>query len=124
MLTSDEILIKVMAREGYATAADSQLKAAIDLKMTDELLAEGFARELINKIQNMRKGGGLEVTDRIHLGISSSQQADRAMEMFGDYIKSETLAVDLDTIIEREIRQEWNINGVDTTIALEKFKTS
>jgi len=124
VLTSDEISIKVLAREGYAAAADSQLKAAIDLKMTDELLAEGFARELINKIQNMRKSGGLEVTDRIHLGISSSHQTDRAMEMFGEYIKSETLAVDLDTIVEREIRQEWKINGIDTVIALEKQKTS
>lgn len=123
-MTSDEILIKVIAREGYAAAADSQLKAAIDLEMTDELLAEGFARELINKIQNMRKSGGLEVTDRIHLGISASPEAERAAAMFGDYIKSETLAVDLDKIIEREIKQEWNINGVDTIIALEKTKTS
>jgi hypothetical protein len=70
----------------------------------------------------MRKSGGLEVTDRIHLGVSSSRQADRAVTMFGEYIKSETLAVDMDTIIEREIRHEWNINGVDTIIALEKIK--
>ena len=119
-MTSDEIHVKVMAREGYAAAADSQLKVAIDLRMTDELLAEGFARELVNKIQNMRKSGGLEVTDRIRLGISSSPEAQQALKSFGDYIASETLAVGLDSDIDRRIKKEWNINGIDTVIALEK----
>ncbi|MCP4582595.1 MAG: isoleucine--tRNA ligase [candidate division Zixibacteria bacterium] len=121
VLTSEEILIKVRAKEGYAAAADGRLKVAINLTMTEQLLAEGFARELINKIQNMRKGGGLEVTDRIHLGISQSTEADQAVKMFGDYIVNETLAVGLDTDVSRKIKKEWNINGIDTVIALEKI---
>ncbi len=119
-LTTEEVHIKVLPREGYAAAADNQLKVAIDLTMTDTLIAEGFARELVNKIQNMRKNGGLEVTDRINLGISASDEIDKAVKMFGDYIKSETLSVGLDNNIDRSIKKEWNINGIDTVIAIEK----
>ena len=120
VLTSEEVNIKVTAREGYAAAADSQLKIALNLKLNDELLAEGFARELINKIQNMRKNGGLDVTDRIKLGISDSKEINGALKMFGEYIKNETLAVALDSDVNRKISQEWDINGVKTVIALEK----
>jgi isoleucyl-tRNA synthetase len=119
-LTLDEVLIKVMPKEGYTAASDGKLKVALDLQLDDRLIAEGFARELVNKIQNMRKTGGLEVTDRIQLGISSSTEISRAIELFGDYIKNETLAVSLDDNTDRKIKKEWDINGIDTVISLEK----
>jgi isoleucyl-tRNA synthetase len=119
-LTTEDVHIKVTSGEGYAAAADGQLKVALSLKLTETLLAEGFARELVNKIQNMRKSGGLEVTDRIKLGISLSEEAKRAIEMFGNYIQNETLAVSLDQELNRPIKQEWDINGTATVIALEK----
>ena len=121
VLTSDEITVKVISENGYSAVADSHLKVAVDLTLNDSLKAEGFARELINKIQNMRKDAGLEVTDRIKLGISKSEQSENTVKMFGDYIKNETLAVELDEQIDRDIKKEWNINGVSTIIALEKI---
>jgi isoleucyl-tRNA synthetase len=93
---------------------------AIDLSLSDDLLAEGFARELVNKIQNMRKSANLEVTDRIRLGISHSDQADKALKKYGNYIKNETLAVELNDEVNRKIKQEWDINGVATLIAFDK----
>jgi len=120
VLTSEEIAINVVPENGFAVAVDSHLKVVLDLALTDELLAEGFARELVNKIQNMRRNAGFEVTDRIKLGVSSSEQAEKAIKMFGDYIKNETLAVLLDDQAERKIKKEWNINGVTTLITLEK----
>jgi len=120
VLTSEEITIKVVPENGFAVAVDSHLKVVLDLALTDELLAEGFARELVNKIQNMRRNAGLEVTDRIKLGVSNSKQVEKAIKVFGDYIKSETLAVLLDDQVERSIKKEWNINGVTTLIALER----
>jgi len=121
LLTLDEITVKVVAEEGYAAAVDNRLKAAIDLTMTEELLAEGFARELINKIQNMRRDSGFEVTDRIKLGVSHSEQCSKAIDLFGDYIKNETLTVELDNNTDRGTGKEWNINGVVTLIAIEKL---
>jgi len=120
ILTVEEIAVKVMPKKGFAAAADNRLKIALDLALSEELLAEGFARELVNKIQNMRKTSGLEVTDRIRLGVSASEQAGKAIKSFGNYIKNETLANELDHKLDRQIKKEWNINGVNTIIALEK----
>jgi isoleucyl-tRNA synthetase len=120
LLTEAEIALKVTPAEGYAAAADSRLKVAIDLKLDDRLLAEGFARELVNKIQNMRKGAGLEVIDRIRLGISRSPEADKAFAGFSDYLKNETLAVDIDNDTDKDIKQTWDINGVQTIVAISK----
>ena len=122
VLTETEIALKVSAVDGFAAAAESKLKVVIDLKLDDNLLAEGFARELVNKIQNMRKSAGFEVTDKINLGISKSPQADKAVAGFADYLKSETLAVGLDDNTERHYKQTWDVNGVSTVIAIDKVK--
>ena len=120
VLTSDEIVIKVVPAEGFTAAADNLIKVAIELRLDERLQAEGFARELVNRIQNMRKNAGLEVTDRIKLGISHSSQSEMAVKMFGQYIKNETLAVEIDDKVDRDIKQQWKINGMDTIITLEK----
>jgi len=69
----------------------------------------------------MRRNAGFEVTDRINLGIADVTELRPALKMFGDYIKNETLAVGLDHNVSREVSQEWNINGVNTLIAVEKI---
>jgi isoleucyl-tRNA synthetase len=120
MLTQNEIALKVSPATGYAAAADSKLKVAIDLALDEQLLAEGFARELVNKIQNMRKSAGLEVVDRIKLGISKSPEADKALALFEDYLKNETLAVEITNDTNKETKQTWDINGVQTEIAITK----
>jgi len=94
-----DVRIKIIPKDGYSVSSDGRIKIALDLKLDDNLVAEGNARELVNKIQNLRKSADLQVTDRIVLGISSNVETEKALAKFNDYIKSETLAeeiVDID----------------------------
>jgi len=118
----DDVKVRISAHEGFSVGADGNIKAALDLKLDDELLAEGNARELINKIQNLRKTAGLDVTDRITLGISSNSETQKAFGRFTDYIKSETLTDSLTDNCDFENSQEFDLNGVKTVVALEKIK--
>ena len=77
---------------GWLVANEGNLTVALEIELTDELRKEGMARELINRIQNMRKDGGLEITDRIHIIISPNEQTDEALNAFEDYIKTQVLA--------------------------------
>ena len=77
---------------GWLVANEGNLTVALEIELTDELRKEGMARELINRIQNMRKDGGLEITDRIHIIISPNEQTDEAIHAFEDYIKTQVLA--------------------------------
>ena len=77
---------------GWLVANEGNLTVALEIELTDELRKEGMARELINRIQNMRKDGGLEITDRIHIIISPNEQTDEAINAFEDYIKTQVLA--------------------------------
>jgi len=75
---------------------------------------------LVNKIQNMRKSAGLEVVDRIKLGISQSPEADNAIALYAEYLKNETLAVEITNNTDKETRQSWDVNGVQTEIGISK----
>ena len=77
---------------GWLVANEGNLTVALEVELTDELLKEGMARELINRIQNLRKESGLEITDRICVAIAPNQQVADAVESFGDYIKTQVLA--------------------------------
>ena len=88
--------------------------------MTDDLRAEGYARELVNKIQNMRKSSGFQVTDRITVAVSSEAEAVMAaMDCFREYIMTETLADSLDKLSTND-GMEWNINEHKTLIRVTK----
>ena len=93
-LSGEDVLIETSSATGYACAEDSGYLTALDTTLNDELLREGIARELIRTVQDARKQAGLDVSDRIVLGISGSSAVDDALERFRDYLMSETLAVD------------------------------
>ncbi len=80
---------------GWLVANDGPLTVALDVTMTDQLLAEGTARELINRIQNIRKESNFNVTDRIAISIEKHEAVESAVSLFGNYICNETLATDL-----------------------------
>jgi isoleucyl-tRNA synthetase len=120
-LATEDVRIKVVPEPGFSVGADGHLKIALDLKLDEELIAEGTARELINKIQNLRKTAGLEVTDRIVLRISLNSETSAALERFSDYIKRETLAQTMNDERELHDSQEFDLNGVKTIIALERI---
>ncbi len=121
-IRDEEVKIKIDSREGFSVMADGYIKVALDLRLDEDLLAEGNARELVNKIQNLRKSSGLEVTDRIALAISDNPESKRALSKFYDYIRSETLADNLSGNTKLQDSTEFNLNGVKTVVALEKIK--
>ncbi len=94
-LTLEDFEIKTEDIPGWMVANDGPLTVALDVTITDELLAEGTARELVNRIQNIRKNKDFNVTDKIVVTLQNHKAITSAVETFGDYICNETLAVDL-----------------------------
>ena len=80
---------------GWLVSNEGNLTVALEVELTDELVKEGMAREIINRVQNLRKDGGLEITDRIRVTIAPNAQTDAAIAAFGDYIKGQVLADEL-----------------------------
>jgi isoleucyl-tRNA synthetase len=116
-LTGEDLLIHTSSAEGFACAEDSGYLTELDTTLTAELIDEGIAREIIRSVQDARKQAGLEVSDRIVLGISGSAGVEKALAAHRDYIMAETLATDwavaqTDPLfsIERELGDErWTI---------------
>jgi len=106
---------------GWTVASNSTLTVALDLKLTEVLINEGVARELVNRIQNIRKETGLEVTDKIILNLKNDESIVNAVEQNKDYICSETLAEDL--VLQDQVANgaEVEINGLMTQIAITKL---
>ena len=80
---------------GWLVASQGALTIALDIEITPELRQEGLARELVNRIQNLRKGAGFEVTDRITVAIAHNEALEAALERYGDYVCAQTLARDI-----------------------------
>ncbi len=93
-LTGDDVLIETNSAEGYACAEDAGFLTALDTSLDEELLREGFAREIVRSIQDARKQAGLKVSDRIVLGVTGSDSVLAALEAHRGYIMSETLATE------------------------------
>jgi isoleucyl-tRNA synthetase len=93
-LGADDILIETSSAEGFACGEDGGYLTALDTTLTDELVREGVARELIRTVQEGRKQAGLEVSDRIVLGVSGTAAVEAALEQYRDYLMAETLATD------------------------------
>ena len=93
-LTVEAVDVDLISEDlpGWLVANEGALTVALDIELTDELRQEGMARELINRIQNLRKDGGLEITDRVSIVVSPQAEVDKAVETFADYIKTQVLA--------------------------------
>ncbi len=110
--------IRVEAKEGFNVSMENQNFVILNTERTEELILEGMAREFISKIQNMRKGKGLEITDRIVLYYNGTENFAKVLEMFGEYIKEETLATEI--ILKENLSDMFDINGEKVAIDLEK----
>jgi len=91
-LGGEDVLIETGAAEGYACAEHSGYLTALDTTLNDELIDEGFAREIVRSVQDARKQARLEVSDRITLGVSGTDAVEKALENHRDYVMHETLA--------------------------------
>ncbi|MFP6906743.1 MAG: isoleucine--tRNA ligase [Verrucomicrobiota bacterium] len=110
-LTKDDLVVERQPREGLAVASEGQLVVALETELNDELVQEGLARELVNRIQNQRKQIGLEVTDRIMVRMAADAPIADAMQAFLEYIKRETLMVEFDIVEALDEAVEWDVNG-------------
>lgn len=108
--------------EGWGVASSGDLTVALDVDITDELKNEGIARELVNRIQNLRKDSNLEVTDRIDLQIERNHQIEDAIKNNLDYIKSETLSETLDLVNTVEKGVEVEFDDIHTQLGLTKHE--
>ena len=93
-LGADDVLIETSSAEGYACAEDSGYLTAFDTTLDDTLIDEGFAREIVRSVQDARKQAGLDVSDRIVLGVSGTPAVEKALAAHRDYLMAETLATD------------------------------
>ena len=119
-LTLEDALISTQDIPGWAVTSQDDLTVALDMTITDELMQEGLAREIVNRVQNLRKTGGFEVTDRIELLIEKNEKTDAAVEKFGDYICTETLATINKVDALEGVEAEELVEGVNVRLKIQK----
>ncbi len=106
---------------GWLVESDGSLTVALDTALTDELVAEGFAREFVNRIQNMRKEAGFQITDRIAIFYRGSNMLHSTVQLMSAYIKSETLAVELsDAFSPGEYSEKLEVNTEEAEVGIER----
>ena len=119
-LAEADLLIEMTQAEGYVTEGDNTVTVVLDVNLTPELLEEGFVRELVSKIQNMRKEAGFEVMDHINLYVDQNEAIARILTLHADEIKEEVLADRITVGSTAGYVKEWTINGEDAVIGVEK----
>ena len=114
-ITANDLVIKREEKPGMVAASENGVTIALATELTAELAAEGLARELVSKIQNMRKESGLEVTDHISVTYSCTDDAAVQLEQFSDYIKNEVLA---DSFVRGNADAKFDVNGVEIAVSI------
>ena len=121
VLTEEDLLIDMAQTEGYVSESDNAVTVALDTRLTPELLEEGFVRELVSKIQTMRKEAGFEVMDHICVYQQNNDKIADILTRYADTIRSEVLADDIRTGEMGGYTKEWNINGETGILGVEKI---
>ncbi len=121
VLLEEDLLITMTQAEGYVTDQDHDVTVVLDTNLTAELIEEGFVRELISKIQTMRKEAGFEVTDKITVSYRAEEKADGIFSRNKEQIAAETLAEDIMTDKLGGYEKEWNINGERVSLEVKKL---
>ena len=120
VLEKDDLLIDIAQTEGYVSQSDNKITVVLDTNLTPELLEEGFVREIISKIQTMRKEAGFEVMDKITIYAKGNDKVADIMTKNKDGIISEVMATDLVIGSVDGYEKEWNINGEDVVMGVKK----
>ena len=119
-LTKDDLLIDMAQKEGYVSQEDNKMTVVLDTNLTPELVEEGFVYEIISKIQTMRKESGFEVTDHIRVSINGNDKLSEIAQKNKEAISGKVLADELTSGAEYGVSKEWNINGENAVIAVER----
>lgn len=117
-VTKDFLDIRIEAKEGFSVAMENNVFAILDTSLNDALVDEGLARELISKVQQMRKANDYEMMDNIRIAVEADEAVVKAVKAHEDYIKSETLAVEL--VFSTGLADTYDLNGHKTGIYVER----
>ena len=115
-----DLLIDIAQKPGYESQSDKGITVVLDTNLSEELLEEGFVREIISKIQTMRKEADFQVMDRITIYVKDNDKVKEVLEKNAENIKAEVLA---DAIVTDEAlgyTKEWSINGENVTLGVKK----
>jgi isoleucyl-tRNA synthetase len=118
LITPDMVDIKIMAKPGFDVAMDSTNFIILDTNLTEDLILEGIARELVSKVQNLRKTKDFDIQDRITLYYHGDETIDKVITNYDKFIKNETLAT---KIIKKESGDKYDLNGHDTNLDVTKI---
>ena len=119
-LAKEDLLIDMAQMEGYVSESDYGITVVLDTNLTEELLTEGFVREIISKIQTMRKEAGFEVMDKIKVTYDGSEKAEKVFAEYAEQIGQETLAVAVEKAEPAGYVKDWKINGEAVNMGVEK----
>ncbi|UPA29590.1 isoleucine--tRNA ligase [Terrisporobacter glycolicus] len=111
----DEVLINISSKEGFDVCMENNIFVILDTNLTPELIEEGYAREFISKVQQLRKSNDFEVLDNIDIKFCGDDEISKAISNFDEYIKNETLAIDIERVEDNTL-EVFDLNGHDTGI--------
>lgn len=120
-VTKEDVMISISAKEGFTVEMENNLFVILDTTLTEELINEGFAREFVSKVQQMRKNLDFEVTDNIKIYFDGDDEIAKAVELFKDYIAQETLAVSIERVYDNSFEKQ-NLNDHETGIKVERVE--
>ena len=121
-LTSENLLVTMQGKEGFAFAGEGEIGVVLDTTITPELKEEGYVREILSKVQNMRKDKGFEVLDKINLYVSENEMLEELIKKFEEEIKKETLTENVVFNAKRDTYTEVSINGEKLMLDVEVVK--
>ncbi|MBR6381909.1 MAG: isoleucine--tRNA ligase, partial [Lachnospiraceae bacterium] len=121
-LAEEDLLIEMSQKEGYMSQEDNHMTVVLDVNLTEELIEEGFAAELISKIQTMRKDADFNVTDRIRVSLNGNEKLSQIAKRNEAAIAGKVLAEELSEGRTYAVTKEWNVNGENVTISIEQMK--
>ncbi|MBQ1897173.1 MAG: isoleucine--tRNA ligase, partial [Lachnospiraceae bacterium] len=113
--------IEMTKKEGYEASEDHGMTVVLDLNLTEELIEEGFAAELVSKVQTMRKDSGFEVMDHIRISLNGNEKLLGIVKKNEEQISTKLLADEITSGKDFAFSKEWDINGEKVTISLEKI---
>jgi len=119
-LTKEDLLIDMAQKEGYMSQEDRGMTVVLDMNLTEELIEEGFVYEIISKIQTMRKDADFEVMDHIRVSVNGNEKLFAVAQKNQETICGKVLAEELTSGAEFAVSKEWNVNGENVVIAIEK----
>ena len=121
ILTEEDLLIEAAQTEGYVSDNNGDITVVLDTKLTPELIEEGFVRELISKIQTMRKEAGFEVMDKIRVYVKDNEKIDQILKKYEKDILGDVMADEILYDQASGYVKDWNINGEAVTLGVEKI---